>query len=108
MKKFIENNFTVIVLIIVILTFFKGCNDSREISKIRKEMTVLRDSVATKGELNKLYQKTDDLQNTIWGFGDSFNFVMNKFVDSSIDNKATNKAFEMYSKKAKELNKGSK
>lgn len=105
MKKFIENNFIVIVFIFLLLTFFKGCNDSREVSKIRKEMTQLRDSVATKTDLNKLLQKTDDLQSTIWGFGDSFSFVMNKFVDTSIDNKATNKAFDMYSKKAKELTK---
>lgn len=38
MKKFIENNFTVIVLTLTVLTFFKGCGDTREISKVRKEM----------------------------------------------------------------------
>ena len=27
MKKFIENNFVVIVLVIALLTFFKGCGD---------------------------------------------------------------------------------
>lgn len=39
MKKFVENNFTIIVLVIAVLTFFKGCGDTREIAKVRKEMT---------------------------------------------------------------------
>ena len=108
MKEWVKNNFTIIVFILLIFTFFKGCNDSREITKVKNKMDTLRDSVATKADVNRLYQKTDDLQNTIWGFGDSFSFVMNKFVDTSIDNKATNKAFDMYSKKAKELNKNDK
>jgi len=37
MKKFIENNFVVIVLVIALLTFFKGCGDSRELAKIEKK-----------------------------------------------------------------------
>jgi hypothetical protein len=38
MKKFIENNFVVIVLIIAVLTFFKGCGDSRDLTTIKKEI----------------------------------------------------------------------
>ena len=53
MKKFVENNFTVIVLAIALLTFFKGCSDSRELSKVRKEITAIKDSTYTKVELNK-------------------------------------------------------
>ena len=38
MKNFIEKNFTLIVLIITLLTLFKSCGDGRELSKIRKEI----------------------------------------------------------------------
>ncbi len=51
MKKFIESNFVVIVLVIALLTFFKGCGDSRELAKIRKEITAIKDSTYTKQEL---------------------------------------------------------
>ena len=30
MKKFLEKNFVIIVLVIALLTFFKGCGDGRE------------------------------------------------------------------------------
>ena len=53
MKKFIENNFTVIVLVIILLTFFKGCGDSRELSRIKKEIVAIKDSTYTKGELDR-------------------------------------------------------
>ena len=53
MKKFIEKNFVVIVLVLTLLSFFKGCGDSRELSKIRKEITVIKDSTYTKDELNR-------------------------------------------------------
>lgn len=108
MKNFIEKYFTVIVLIIVIFTFFKGCNDSREISKIRKEFAQLRDSVATKTDIKILNEKVYDLQNTIWGSMDSYSFMFNKLIDESVDRKVTNKAFDMYSKKAIELNREKK
>jgi hypothetical protein len=52
MKKFIENNFVVIVLVIALLTFFKGCGDSRELAKIRKEIIIIKDSTYTKQELD--------------------------------------------------------
>ena len=53
MKKFIENNFVVIVLVIALLTFFKSCGDGRELSKMRKEIESIKDSTYTKTELNK-------------------------------------------------------
>ena len=53
MKKFIKENFTVIVLVISLLSFFKGCSDSREISKIKNEIKSIKDSTFTKTELSK-------------------------------------------------------
>ena len=56
MKKFIQNNFTVIVMVIALLTFFKGCSDSREITKIKNEIKSIKDSTYTKKELNIVLQ----------------------------------------------------
>ena len=53
MKKFIENNFVVIVLVIALLTFFKGCGDTRELSKIKNDIKTIKDSTYTKDELNR-------------------------------------------------------
>lgn len=53
MKKFIENNFTVIVLVITLLSFFKSCSDSREITKIKREIQTIKDSTYTKDELSR-------------------------------------------------------
>jgi hypothetical protein len=53
MKKFIQNNFTVIVLVIALLSFFKSCGDSRDISKIKKEIQSIKDSTYTKDELSR-------------------------------------------------------
>lgn len=53
MKKFIQENFTTIVLIIMLFTFFKGCSDSRELSKIKKEIQSIKDSTYTKVELDR-------------------------------------------------------
>ena len=52
MKKFIEKHFVLITLIIALLTFFKGCGDGRELSKIRKEIQSIKDSTYTKTELD--------------------------------------------------------
>jgi hypothetical protein len=52
MKKFVQNNFTVIVLAIALLGFFKSCGDGRELSKMRKEVQTIKDSTYTKEELN--------------------------------------------------------
>jgi uncharacterized membrane protein (DUF106 family) len=51
MKKFIQNNFTMIVLCISLLTLFKSCGDSRELTKIKKEIQSIKDSTYTKKEL---------------------------------------------------------
>jgi hypothetical protein len=53
MKKFIENNFVVIVLVIALLTFFKGCGDTKELSKIKNDIKTIKDSTYTKDELNR-------------------------------------------------------
>lgn len=53
MKKYIQNNFTIIVLFISILSLFKSCGDSREISKIKKEIKEIKDSTFTKDELSR-------------------------------------------------------
>jgi hypothetical protein len=53
MKKFIQTNFTVIVLVIALLTLFKSCGDSRDLSKIKSEIKAIKDSTYTKNELNK-------------------------------------------------------
>jgi LAS superfamily LD-carboxypeptidase LdcB len=52
MKKFIENNFVIIVLVIALLGFFKSCGDSRELTKVRQEIEAIKDSTYTKQELN--------------------------------------------------------
>jgi 5-methylcytosine-specific restriction endonuclease McrBC GTP-binding regulatory subunit McrB len=53
MKNFIQKNFTVIVLVIALLTLFKSCGDSRELSKMRKEVQTIKDSTYTKVELDR-------------------------------------------------------
>lgn len=44
MKEFIKKNFTVIVLIIAVLSFFKSCGDGRELASIKKEIRAIKDS----------------------------------------------------------------
>ncbi len=56
MKKFVQENFTVIVLVIALLTFFKSCSDSRELTKIKNEIKTINDSTYTKKELNIVLQ----------------------------------------------------
>jgi len=51
MKKFIKENFTIIVLVIAVLTLFKSCGDSRELTNIKKEIKAIKDSTYTKKEL---------------------------------------------------------
>jgi hypothetical protein len=52
MKKFIENNFVVIVLVITLLGLFKSCGDSRELTKMRKEVEIIKKTTYTKDELD--------------------------------------------------------
>lgn len=56
MKQFVEKNFTIIVFVLVLLTFFKGCSDSREISKIKNEIKTIKDSTYSKKELGIVLQ----------------------------------------------------
>lgn len=53
MKEFIKKNFTVIVLVIAVLSFFKSCGDARELSKIRKEIQTIKDSSVTIDEFQR-------------------------------------------------------
>jgi len=53
MKKFIETNFTVIVLVIALLSFFKSCGDTRELTKIKSDIKAIKDSTYTKQELSR-------------------------------------------------------
>jgi len=52
MKNFIEKNFIIIIASFTFLTFLKSCGDSREITKIRREIESIKDSTYTKRELN--------------------------------------------------------
>lgn len=52
MKKFIQDNFYVILVVFLALMFFKGCSDGRELSKLRKEVTTIKDSTYTKSQLD--------------------------------------------------------
>jgi len=52
MKKYLENNFTIIVLFIAVLSLIKSCGESREITKIKNEIKSIKDSTFTKSELN--------------------------------------------------------
>ena len=53
MKNFIQKNFTIIVMVIALLGLFKGCGDSRELTKMRKEIESIKDSTYTKSELDR-------------------------------------------------------
>lgn len=53
MKEFIKKNFTVIVLVIAVLSFFKSCSDSRTLANINKKM----ETVVTKDDLAKELKK---------------------------------------------------
>jgi len=53
MKKFLENNFVIIVFVISLLSLFKSCGDSRDISKIKSEIKAIKDSTYTKEELSR-------------------------------------------------------
>ena len=56
MKKFIQENFTIIVLVIALLGLLKGCGDSRDLSKMKKEIESIKDSTYNKTELNLIIQ----------------------------------------------------
>ena len=52
-KKFLSKNFTLIVFIFLIIGWFKGCGDSKELGKINDDIKAIKDSTYTKAELNK-------------------------------------------------------
>ena len=64
MKKFIQENFTIIVLSISLLTFFKGCSDTREIAKVRLEITNLETKISTKMKIEGLRSEKRMIQAT--------------------------------------------
>jgi len=55
MKKFITENFTIIVFVLLLLAGFKSCNDNRKITKMSNEIktleTYMRDSLVNKTDL---------------------------------------------------------
>lgn len=56
MKEFLKKNFTIIVLVLAVLTFFKSCGDSRALSKMNKQMETLvtkEEMLVTKEEMAK-------------------------------------------------------
>ena len=57
MKKFIENNFTIIVFVVLIILLFKSCNDGRELSRLRNDIIMLKDSTYNKLESNNNIKK---------------------------------------------------
>lgn len=52
MKQFVEKYFTIIVLVVLVLTFFRGCGDSRELTTIKKEIQEIKDNTYTKEQLD--------------------------------------------------------
>lgn len=53
MKEFLKKNFTIIVLVVAVLSFFKSCGDARELSKIRKEISAIKDSSIMRDEFER-------------------------------------------------------
>jgi hypothetical protein len=43
----------IIVLVIAVFSFFKSCGDARELSKIRKEITAIKDSSIMRDEFER-------------------------------------------------------
>lgn len=54
MKEFLKKNFSIIVLVLAVLSFFKSCGDSRELSKLRKEI----ENKASREEVEMISNKT--------------------------------------------------
>ena len=53
MKEFIKKNFTIIVLVIALLSFFKSCGDARTLANINKKM----ETMVTKDDMMKELKK---------------------------------------------------
>jgi len=52
MRQFLDKYFTIVVFVVLILTFFRGCGDSRELTAIKKEIQDIKENTFTKDELN--------------------------------------------------------
>lgn len=52
-RNFLKKNFITIVFILMTLNYFGSCSDNRELVKMRKEITAIKDSTYTKAELEK-------------------------------------------------------
>lgn len=52
MRQFLNKYFTIVVFVVLILTFFRGCGDSRELTAIKKEIQDIKENTFTKDELN--------------------------------------------------------
>ena len=57
MKEFVKKNFNVIILVIAVLGLFKSCGDTRQLSKISKQMETL----VTKEEMTKELKRSGDM-----------------------------------------------
>ncbi len=58
MKKFLKENFTVIVLVVILLVFFKGCGDSQRLIRMEKEIKIERELEAKRYDELKLEYKS--------------------------------------------------
>jgi hypothetical protein len=58
MKKFIQENFTIITLVLMVLILFKSCGDSREITKLRKDYDSLEVKIVTEEEMKDIIKAT--------------------------------------------------
>ncbi len=64
MKKFVQENFTLIVLGLSILGFLKSCSDTREISKLRKEFVEMENRQSIHRQIEGLKSEKRMIQAT--------------------------------------------
>lgn len=62
MKKFIQDNFTIIVLIVMLLVFVRGCSERRDSRDLKQTVVELEGKVDS---LMLMGNKIDDLHTTI-------------------------------------------
>jgi len=56
MKQFIEKNFTLILMGILLSMWVRSCSQANDITKIKKELQYINDSTYNKKEMNVLLQ----------------------------------------------------
>lgn len=54
MKNFIDKNSTYIILVLLILIFINGCNNSSKLNKIDKNLIIITNSTYKKPDLEKV------------------------------------------------------